>query len=84
MGRSVTPDYFRALNIPIVRGRDFAEQDRTGNEREVILSRLLAARLFPDEDPIGKRFESDGRAADRSHSRRRGRQRKEQWAHRTK
>lgn len=52
--RSVTPDYFRALNIPIVRGRNFADQDRTGDEREVILSRLLAERLFPGENPIGK------------------------------
>ncbi|HEY2470559.1 MAG TPA: FtsX-like permease family protein [Terracidiphilus sp.] len=58
-GRSVTPDYFRALNIPIVRGRNFAEQDRTGDEREAILSRLLAVRLFPGEDPIGKRFAPD-------------------------
>lgn len=56
VGRSVTPDYFRALNIPIVRGRNFADQDRTGEERELILSRLLAERLFPGEDPIGKRF----------------------------
>ncbi|HWE85288.1 MAG TPA: ABC transporter permease [Terracidiphilus sp.] len=54
--RSVTPDYFRALNIPIVRGRNFSDQERTGNEPEVILSQLLAARLFPNEDPIGKRF----------------------------
>jgi len=54
VGRSVTPDYLRALNIPIVRGRNFADQDRTGDEREVILSRLLAERLFPGEDPIGK------------------------------
>ena len=59
VGRSVTPDYFRALNIPILRGRNFADQDRTGDEREVILSRLLAGRLFPGEDPIGKRFLSD-------------------------
>ena len=56
VGRSVTPDYFRALNIPIVRGRNFADQDRTGAERELILSRLLAERLFPGEEPIGKRF----------------------------
>jgi hypothetical protein len=60
VGRFVTPDYFRALNIPIVRGRDFTEQDRTGNEHEAILSRLLAARLFPNEDPIGKRFKAEG------------------------
>src|SRR5580700_10301585 len=51
VSRTVTPDYFRALNIPIIRGRDFTDQDRTGNESEVILSRLLAARLVPDEDP---------------------------------
>ena len=61
-GRSVTPDYFRALNIPIVRGRNFAEQDRTGSEREAILSRLLAARLFPGENPVGKRFAPDKRS----------------------
>jgi putative ABC transport system permease protein len=59
VGRSVTPDFFRALNIPIVRGRNFADQDRTGNENEVILSRLLAERLFPGEEPVGKRFLSD-------------------------
>ena len=34
-------------------------QDRTGDEDEVILSRLLAERLFPGEDPIGKRFLPD-------------------------
>jgi putative ABC transport system permease protein len=56
VGRSVTPGYFRALNIPIVRGRNFADQDRTGDEREVILSRLLAERLFPGEEPIGQRL----------------------------
>jgi putative ABC transport system permease protein len=56
VGRSVTPDYFRVLNIPIMRGRNFMEQERTGTEREVILSRLLAERLFPGEDSIGKRL----------------------------
>jgi putative ABC transport system permease protein len=59
VGRSVTPDYFRALNIPIVRGQNFTDE-RSGNEPEVILSRLLAARLFPGEDPIGKRLKEDG------------------------
>jgi len=55
----VTPDYFRALNIPLVRGRNFTDQDRTAKGQEVILSQLLAARLFPGEDPLGKRFEPD-------------------------
>ena len=62
--RTVTPDYFRALNIPIVRGRSFAEQDRTGNEREAILSQQLAARLFGNDDPIGKRIQISDPASD--------------------
>jgi putative ABC transport system permease protein len=60
VGRSVTPDYFRALNIPIVRGRNFTDQDRTATQREIILSRLMAGRLFPGEDPIGKQIQSKG------------------------
>jgi len=53
--RKVTPDYFPALNIPIVRGHGFTEEDTHSAEREVIISRLLAARIFPGEDPIGRR-----------------------------
>jgi predicted permease len=57
VSRGVTPDYFRALNIPIVLGRNFTEEDRRGNQILVVLSRLLAARMFPGEDPVGKRIE---------------------------
>jgi len=56
VSRGVTPDYFQALNIPIVWGRSFAEGDRTGSEYLVVLSRLLAARMFPGESPVGKRI----------------------------
>jgi len=52
--RMVTPNYFQALGIPIVRGRGFQEQDRAPTEQPVILSQALAAKLFPDEDPCGK------------------------------
>ena len=55
--RGVTPDYFQALNIPIIRGRNFTEQDRTASEYWVVLSRLLATRMFPGEDPVGKRIQ---------------------------
>jgi putative ABC transport system permease protein len=60
--RTVTPDYFRALSIPIVRGRNFREDERGSIEKLVILSQMAAARLFPNEDPIGKRIDagSDG------------------------
>jgi predicted permease len=57
VSRGVTPDYFRALNIPIVLGRNFTEEDRSSSEYWVVLSRLLAARLFPGEDPVGKRIQ---------------------------
>lgn len=57
-GRRVTPDYFQSLNIPIIRGRHFTEEDRRSKETPIIISRLMAARLFPGEDPIGKRVHS--------------------------
>ena len=53
--RKVTPAYFSALNIPIVRGRTFVEKDMHSAQPVVIVSRLLAARIFPGEDPIGRR-----------------------------
>jgi predicted permease len=56
VSRGVTPDYFKALNIPIVAGRNFTEEDRKDSEYRVVLSRLLAARVFPGEDPIGRRI----------------------------
>jgi predicted permease len=56
--RGVTPDYFRALNIPIVRGRNFNDEERNSSAYLVVLSRLLAARLFPGEDPIGQRMQT--------------------------
>jgi putative ABC transport system permease protein len=54
--RSVTPGYFRVLQIPIVKGRGFTEHDRNSNDNPVILSKLLATRLFPGEDPIGQQM----------------------------
>jgi len=50
--RSVTPSYFRALGVPIVAGRNFTEAERTSTDHLVILSKLLAERLFPGEDPV--------------------------------
>ena len=52
--RWVTPDYFNALGIPLVRGRNFTEQQRASNENPLILSSMLASRLFGDQDPVGQ------------------------------
>jgi putative ABC transport system permease protein len=55
--RWVTPDYFSSLDIPIVRGQDFTEAERTQSERFLILSGLLASRMFGDQNPIGQRVQ---------------------------
>jgi putative ABC transport system permease protein len=55
--RWVTPDYFKALDIRIVRGQNFTEAQRTSTERALILSSLLASRLFPGQDPIGQHIQ---------------------------
>jgi putative ABC transport system permease protein len=52
--RSVTPDYFNALGIPIVRGQAFSEEQRSSTEHLLILSSLLVSRLFSNENPIGQ------------------------------
>jgi predicted permease len=55
--REVSPEYFPALGIPIVRGRGFSERDRSSSEQVVIISESLVRRLFPHEDAIGRRLE---------------------------
>jgi predicted permease len=52
--RWVTPDYFKALNIPILRGQGFTEGERRSKEHYLVVSSLLATRLFGDADPIGE------------------------------
>ncbi len=52
--RKVTPEYFRVLQIPIVEGRGFTENERSAQDASMIVSRRLARRLFPGEDAVGK------------------------------
>ena len=54
--RIVSADYFRALGLPLVKGRDFtvAEEQSPTAPRVVIIDTVLATQLFPNEDPIGQ------------------------------
>ncbi len=52
--RSVTPEYFSVLGIPLFRGRSFQEQDRAAGAHSIILNQALAQRLFPNEDAVGE------------------------------
>jgi putative ABC transport system permease protein len=52
--RSVTPNYFSVLSIPLLRGRAFNEADRKPGASAVIFNQALADRLFPGEDPLGQ------------------------------
>lgn len=52
--RRATPGYFRAMQIPLLRGRVFDERDHPEAPHVAVVSRLLAETTWPDEDPIGK------------------------------
>ena len=54
--RSVTPGYFAAMGIPLVRGRLFEPRDVEGAPRVVIVSEAMARRYWAGEDPIGRRI----------------------------
>ena len=53
--RTASPGYFDAAGIPILKGKDFASTDRAGTAPVVIINQTLAERLFPGQDPIGRR-----------------------------
>ena len=57
--RLVSAEYFRALNIPILQGEGFREEDITANQHSIVISKRLANLIFPNENPIGQqiRFE---------------------------
>ncbi len=53
--RQVVPGYFDALGVLLLRGRDFGPGDRAGGNPVVVVSRSLAERFWPGQDPVGHR-----------------------------
>ena len=54
---AVTSGYFETMRVPILRGRNFTEQDASENSAKVaIISQTMAKTFWPGEDPIGRRF----------------------------
>ena len=54
--RLVTPNYFRAMGIPLVQGRVYTDRDREDAPRTMIINQQVAHEVFPGENPIGKRI----------------------------
>jgi len=52
--RWVTPEYFRALQIPMVQGQGFTDEELSSNDHFVVLSKSLADRMFPGQSPLGQ------------------------------
>jgi len=60
----ITPDYFRAVGTPILRGRGFTAADNATAPLVAIVTRAFASRFFPGDDAIGKRFHTMARGQD--------------------
>jgi putative ABC transport system permease protein len=56
----ISPDYFRAMSVSLLKGRYFADEDRQGSELVVIINDAAARKHFPGEDPIGRTVQFQG------------------------
>ncbi|HWZ54080.1 MAG TPA: ABC transporter permease [Candidatus Acidoferrales bacterium] len=63
---AASPEYFRVMGVPLLRGREFSRADVASTPRVAIISEAMARTYFPNEDPIGRRiifgFPPDGDA----------------------
>jgi len=57
---AVTPDYFKTVRVPLLKGRTFTDRDERTAPPVAIVSESFARKFFPGEDPIGKRITPNG------------------------
>ena len=55
----IAPNYFHTLQLPIVKGRDFTQEDTVKSERAAIVSEAFVERYWPGQEALGKRLNSD-------------------------
>src|SRR5438874_1123977 len=56
--RAIGPGYFSTMGIPVIRGRDFTDQDKADSKKVVVISEKTAQHYWPGQDPIGKRLKT--------------------------
>ena len=52
--RAITPGYLRAMGIPLIRGRNFTEDDRAGSQQVVMVNQTFATQFYKGKDPVGE------------------------------
>lgn len=58
--RTANPDYFRTMQIPLIRGRVFTEQERLDRYHYIVISKKFADEFFPNANPIGEEITTPG------------------------
>jgi putative ABC transport system permease protein len=60
---AVTPHWFKTLDVPILRGRDFTDSEGQDSSGVAIINQTMATKFWPNEDPVGRRFQFAGDTA---------------------
>ena len=60
--RTISPEYFAAMGIPLIAGRTFADSDQTGAPEVAIINEYLARQLFPNRNPLGEKLAPESNA----------------------
>jgi putative ABC transport system permease protein len=64
LNAAVTPGYFATMRTPVIAGREFGPEDRPDAPKTLIVNRVLAERVWPGQNPVGKRVRFGGDASD--------------------